>query len=468
MTLPLQQSIATMKSSRRHTVPILIAFLLATPILAEETWKAGTARTDITPRASVPMAGYASRTRPAKDALTPLWAKALVLEDAQGERGLILTLDLVGIDRTLSQSICDQLRQTHQLARDQIAICLSHTHTGPVVGRNLAPMHYRLVPEAQQTAIDDYAKTLRTTLIELVGRAINDLEPCRLKRGIGTCTFAVNRRNNRPEDEVAERRTRGTLQGPEDHDVPVLSIRNAEGALKSVLFGYACHATVLSLELWSGDYPGFAQLELERLYPKCQAMFWAGCGADQNPLPRRTVELAKHYGRRLANAVDATMMTSQMKEVTSKLETSYSEIALPLDELPTIETIELAAKSTNRYEQSRARMLLAQISGGNELAQTYPYPIGVWKLGGDVNWVQLGGEVVVDYALRLKAEMGRSLWVAGYANDVMAYIPSRRVLREGGYEGATSMVYYGLPTTWAPTIENAIIDEVARQVGRNR
>ncbi len=76
----------------------------------------------------------------------------------------------------------------------------------------------------------------------------------------------------------------------------------------------------------------------------------------------------------------------------------------------------------------------------------------------------LGGEVVVDYALRLKHELTGDVWVTGYANDVMSYIPSRRVLREGGYEGATSMVYYGLPTTWGPTIEEAIVREVHRQV----
>ncbi|MEE2936778.1 MAG: hypothetical protein VYA84_12375, partial [Planctomycetota bacterium] len=94
----------------------------------------------------------------------------------------------------------------------------------------------------------------------------------------------------------------------------------------------------------------------------------------------------------------------------------------------------------------------------------YPYPIEVWKLGADLRWVMLGGEVVVDYALRLKSELEGHVWVAGYSNDVMAYIPSRRVLREGGYEGASSMVYYGLPTLWAPTIENAIVEEVKRQL----
>jgi hypothetical protein len=49
--------------------------------------------------------------------------------------------------------------------------------------------------------------------------------------------------------------------------------------------------------------------------------------------------------------------------------------------------------------------------------------------------------------------------VAGYSNDVMAYIPSRRVLLEGGYEGESAMIYYGLPTKWSAEVEEHIIRE---------
>jgi hypothetical protein len=197
-------------------------------------------------------------------------------------------------------------------------------------------------------------------------------------------------------------------------------------------------------------------------------MFWAGCGGDQNAVPRRNNELAKHYGRRLAGAVDAVLMTTKLGEIAASLNTSYAEIDLAFDTLPTTESLQQAAKEGNRYQQSRARLLLGQIESGKPLEETYPYPVGVWKLGEDVRWVFLGGEVVVDYSLRLKSDLAGIVWVAGYANDVMAYIPSRRVLREGGYEGASAMVYYGLPTVWAPTIENAIVNEVVRQVGSAR
>ena len=117
------------------------------------------------------------------------WAKALVLEDAEGDRGLLLTLDLVGIDRALSVSICRQITERFGLTRNQIAICTSHTHTGPVVGKNLAPMHYALVPESQQQLIDEYAEWLPAQVIDAVGRAIDDLETCKLKHGLGAATL---------------------------------------------------------------------------------------------------------------------------------------------------------------------------------------------------------------------------------------------------------------------------------------
>ncbi|WDQ15713.1 neutral/alkaline non-lysosomal ceramidase N-terminal domain-containing protein [Rhodopirellula sp. P2] len=430
----------------------------------DSTWKAGAAKIAITPDEPMWMAGYASRTHPADGKLTELWAKALVLEDQEGNRGVVLTLDLVGIDRALSQSICDALKQQHGLQRKQIVICTSHTHSGPVVGLNLAPLHHGLLTDPQRKAIDDWVAAFQDQVIALVGEAIGKLAPSDVTWGSGTATFAVNRREN-PEAAVPQRRTEGQLQGPSDHDVPVLAVREANGNLTAVLFGYACHATTLSGYQWSGDYPGYAQMNLEEQHPGCVALFFAGCGADQNPLPRRTVELAQHYGRRLADAVETVLLTSEMHPVQGSLRTSYAEIDLPFDELPTREEIELNSRSENRYEVARAKMLLEQIDGGAPLLPTYPYPVSAWAVGDGPLLTTLGGEVVVDYALRLKSELtGVQTWVAGYANDVMAYVPSRRVLGEGGYEGGGAMVYYGLPTSWGPSIEKDIVQEVHRQV----
>jgi len=431
---------------------------------AESTWQTGAAKVAITPEKPMWMAGYASRDHAAEGKSTELWAKALVLDDGQGHRAVMITLDLVGIGGDLSRQICQSLEKDYGLQRHQIALCASHTHSGPVVKRNLAPLHYLLADKNQQALIDEYANTLRQRIVAVVGEALERLAPSNLFTGSGSADFAVNRRENR-EADVPSRRAAGELQGPVDHDVPVLAVRDPEGNLKTVLFGYACHATVLGLYDWSGDYPGFAQMALEAQHPECIAMFFAGCGGDQNPVPRRKVELAGHYGRRLASAVESVLLTTQMEPVTGGLQTSYREIHLPLAPLPTRTDLERDAQESNKYVAARARMLLEHLDAGHTLRPDYPYPIAVWQIGDGVDLVILGGEVVVDYAIRLKAELsGSRTWVAAYANDVMAYIASRRVLNEGGYEGGGAMVYYGLPTVWAPEIENDIVAAVHAQL----
>lgn len=441
--------------------------LLMTVAWGEDSaWKAGAAKVAITPNDTMWMAGYASRTHPADGKLTELWAKAILLEDHAGSRGVILTLDLVGIDRELSQNICNSLAEKYGFQREQIAICCSHTHSGPVVGRNLGPLHYLRLDKSQQQSVDDWTTTFQKQAVSVVGEAIAGLAPSHLTWGSGKTTLAVNRRANPPATAPLSR-TQEKLVGPSDYDVPVLAVRDTEQKLTAVLFGYACHATTLSGYQWSGDYPGFAQIDLEAEHPGCVALFFAGCGADQNPLPRGPDQLAKHYGRRLATAVDTVVLTTEMHPVEGTLETSYEEINLPLGTLPTREEIQLNTQSENPYEVARAKMLIEQIDGGTPLSPTYPFPVSVWSIGKDIHFVTLGGEVVVDYANRLKSELaGKQTWVAGYSNDVMAYIPSRRVLGEGGYEGGGAMVYYGLPTVWSPKIENDIVNEVHRQIDK--
>ena len=448
----------------RFSLAVFAILLLHPAAFAADGWRAGAAKVVITPPGPMWMAGYSARERPSEGKDHDLWAKALVLEDGSGKRAVLVTLDVVGIGRAQSQSICAKLMEQHKLQRDQIAINCSHTHSGPVVGRNLGPLHYRLLPDDQKKLIDEYSALLEQRVIGVVGDAVKQLAPANLSWGSGYTTFATNRRNNN-QLKAQQLRERGQLKGPVDHDVPVLAVRNPEGALRAIAFGYACHATVLSGLNWSGDYPGVAQIEVEKLHPEAVALFWAGCGGDQNPLPRGTTEQAQRYGQMLAGAV-AAVLAAPMPPIDAAVGTSYREIDLPLGKLPTREELAKDATSDNKYTVSRAQMLLEELDAGRPLPQTYPYPISLWKLGDDVRWVFLGGEVVVDYAVRLKAELsGRATWVAGYSHDVPAYIPSRRVLAEGRYEGGDSMVYYGLPTRWAPELEEMIVAEVHRQVG---
>jgi neutral ceramidase len=447
----------------------LVVLLLLAPEVVAQSWQAGAASVVITPPQPMPMAGYASRgAKHAEGKLTDLYAKALALQDGEGHRAVLVTLDAIGLDRGLSVAICESLQNEFGLARSEIVLASSHTHSGPVVARNLRPMHYLLFEESDRQLVDAYATFLQIQIRAAVAGALASLAPAEVLKDEGEATFAVNRRNNK-EADVPQLREAGMLKGPFDHAVPVLAVKR-DGKLIAVAFGYACHCTVLSGFEWSGDYAGHAQLDVEAKHPGCVALFWAGCGGDQNPIPRRQTELAEEYGRQLADSVEA-VLAGELKPVGGKLGTSYAEIDLQFGALPTREALAADAESTNVHVAARAKSLLVQLDAGDPLPTTYPYPVTQWRLGDDVEWLFLGGEVVVDYALRIKAELAdaarpdRSTWVAGYCQDVMAYIPSRRVLLEGGYEGASAMIYYGRPTVWSEDVEEQIMAAIHRQAG---
>ncbi len=449
---------------QKISIAILGLFVCIGTVHAQDAkWHAGVAKTAITPTTPTWMSGYAGRDKPAESKVHDLWAKALVLKAADGKKIVLVTLDLVGISRGVSVEVTEGIQKKLGVARADICLACSHTHCGPVVGNNLAAMYF--LNEVQQKRVDDYRKELVGKIIDTAVAADATLSPASLSHGVGFVTFATNRRNNK-EDQVPILRKKGLLVGPKDHDVPVLAVREPNGNVRAVVFGYACHATVLSFFQWCGDYPGFAQAALEEAYPGATALFMAGCGADQNPLPRRTVELAKRYGDELARGV-ISVLDAPMKALEPSIQTSYKEIDLALGDLPNREEIVKDLKNSNKYIAARAGLLLDELKKASSLRASYPYPVQSWRLGRDWTCIPLGGEVVVDYSLRLKKELGPA-FVAGYCNDVMAYIPSLRVLKEGGYEGASSMIYYGLPTVWSPKVEESIVAEVHRQMAEMR
>ena len=473
-----------MKQHRCHSILSLCSRLAAiivfvTPFLsaAEDSWKAGTATADITPTESHWMAGYGGRTRPADGTLHPLFIKVLALEDARGHRAIVLSSDLLGIPQSIYDRTCAQLKQRFGLERAQIMLNASHSHCTPVLRAALYDAYP--LPEEQKPVIERYSQALEAKIVETVGQAFAALAPARVAAGQGVTRFAVNRRNN-PEGSVPKLIAENALKGPSDHAVPVLAVSAPNGALKGVVFGYACHNTTLSFYQWCGDYAGFAQIALERNHPGAVAMFFMGCGADQNPLPRREVFLAQRYGEMLASAVEEVLLQNPAV-LKPTLATAHELASLNLGPAPTPDELEkLAVVATGKQPTTETRWaarLLAETKAGKTFARTYPYPVQVWQLGGKQLWITLGGEVVVDYALRFKKSFGSETWVAGYVNDVMAYIPSARVLAEdkpprapgrSGYEGNTSMYVYGQPAhRWADDVEDTIaasVEKLVRQV----
>lgn len=417
-------------------------------------WRAGVARCQITPQGPIWMGGYAARTRPSEGVLQPLWAKAIVLEDRAGTRAAIVAMDLIGIDRRLADAVCRRVLPTTAIPRERILLNCSHTHSGPVVA-GVTPLVYGLDAQ-QQAAVDAYARTLEDRLVEVIEAAAKDLRPAALGFGEGQCGFAANRRAQRVKPPAAP------PPAPVDHGVPVLTVRGADGSLRAVLFGYACHNTTLAIYQINGDYAGFAQAALQEHYPGATAIFLIGCGADCNPDPRSEVELARQHGQELAAAVEA-MLGGVVQPIGGPLKVGFEQVDLKLVDPPGKKDLEQLAQDKNVYQQRLAKYLLGELAAGRSLPTSCSCPVQVIRFGGDLLMAGLGGEACVDYALRLRREFaGRRIWIAGYCNDIFAYIPSERVLREGGYEGGEAMRYFGIHGPFQPGIEQRLIDSVKR------
>lgn len=420
------------------------------PIQNKPGWKAGVARVVITPKKSMWLAGYGGRNRPSEGTLHDLWAKALAVEDANGKKAVLVTTDLLGIPKNLSDRIRERLSKEFNLSKAQVILNSSHTHTGPALQSSL-PDVYPL-NASQQEDVVSYTNWVEDKIVNLVGEALSSMEPVQLFAENGVTRFQVNRRNNDEStlDQQAE------LNGPNDYAVPVIKVVNGAGNLVAIAFGYACHPTVLNGYQWSGDYAGFAQIELEKKYPHAAALFFQGAGGDQNPLPRRTVPLAQQYGETLAAAVER-VLSEEMRPLAARLATAYSEVELSLGTLPTKQELLKTAEESSGSNKRWATRLLNQLDRGDSLMHSYPYPVQVWQLGDQLIF-SLGGELVIEYAIKLKEIYGQSIFVLGYSNDVMSYIPSARILLEGGYEGERSQKTYGLPASWAPDIEIKILN----------
>jgi hypothetical protein len=391
---------------------VVAALLVDSAVFAAEgalEWKVGAAAAVITPQESMLMAGYAVRKEPSEGTEQQLFGKALAIEDRGGKRVVIITLDLIGVSAKLREAVTERLKEEFKLPAEAVVMNASHTHCGPAYTS----------AEAQP-----YFDSLVAKLVDVASRALREMKPATLSYSVARCGFAMNRRT----PTATGYKNHPNPDGVVDHSVPVISVRDAEGKLRSVLFGYACHNTTMGFRKFLGDYAGYAQEYFEQDHPGVTAHFFMGCGGDQNPYPRSQLEFAKRHGRSLATAVEAAIETNQgtrlhQHAVHGPLQMAFDTVSLD-------------------YTDSQRKPCA--------------YPVQLMQFGKDLTIVALASETTVDYSLRLKSELttagGPTIWIAGYSNAMEGYIPSRRVLLEGGYEAESR--------PWMPTLEERIVGKV--------
>jgi putative membrane-bound dehydrogenase-like protein len=433
-----------------------LAALLCLPLLADaaDTYRVGVAQIDITPAHPIRLNGFGFRRTESEGVYQHIWARALAIEDDTKEPALLITVDVLGIPDDIRAEVARRLEKKAGLKPERLAITATHTHTGPML-KGANPTIFGVpIPKDHLSHIDQYTAEFLDKLEQVGIEALSKRTPARLTYAVGRVGFAANRR---------------TKGGPVDHDLPVLFVHDADGKkVRAVYTSYACHCVTLSFNKVGGDWAGFAAEAIQAAFPDAVALVSIGCGADANPSSGVTgdkVEVAQLQGREVATEVKRLGATFRAP-VTGKLTTQWKPIELALAPLPTRAQWEEKAKRTDAIGY-HARVQLEKLDRGEALRTKIDYPIQSWAFGHTLAMAFLPGEVVVDYSLRLKKELDRQrLWINAYSNNNPCYIPSERVLKEGGYEGGGAMIYYDIPVPFRPGLEEPIVAVVKDQLGK--
>jgi len=426
---------------------------------AGKLMEAGVSAINITPDWPVRLAGFAIRSKDEADGtILQLNAKALALGSDKQGASVIITVDLIGIPWNVTKAVASRLKTKAGLDPSRLAICASHTHSGPELGDLLNILQYRsgtafsdsLISKEQMNRISLYVEQLTDKLEQVALQALAARKPSYVGWTQGKVNFSENRR---------------LAKGPVDHSLPLLRVTEPDGKLKALFLNYSCHAVSLdgSNNKYHGDWVGEAQRQIESNHPGVIALHAVGCGADANPSligleSLSQLQRASHYGKMIADEVKRLLGTefSPLKEAPVG---KVKIIELPYAHIPDVKEM-VAQTSDKTVKGYYYRLALNEIARGKVISPGLTYPVQVWTFGKQLAMVFLAGEVVSDYSLRIKREFDKDrMWVNGYSNDVPCYIPSSRVQKEPryNYEAVSSMYYYHKPSPLAFGVEEKIM-----------
>lgn len=447
-------SIPSVRAWRSAVAFLAVSLFATTPAWADDAtvYDVGVGKIDITPAYPIRLNGFGSRREESEGITQRIWAKALAIGSDEAKPVVLITLDSLGVREAMVEEVARRLKEKAGIERDRIAVTFSHSHTTPKLTNVCDTIFSSPIPTEHQARIDQYTAELTDAMEQAALAALADRKPSTLAWAVGKVGFATNRR---------------TPGGPVDHDLPMLVVKSADdGSVRAVYLTYACHCVSLTDNKISGDWSGFAQEMIERSHPGVTALVSIGCGSDSNPnfgAAGRSLEAAVDQGRQISDEVDR-LLAGPFQPISGPVTAALSHIELPLNQLPTREALEKLAANDDPAGYN-AKFQLAKLDRGEPLQTKLDYPIQTWAFGDSVAMVFLGGEVCVDYALRLKSELAPDrIWMHGYSNDFCSYIPSERLLKEGGYGGGAEVVYFALPNTLAAGLEDKIVAQVHEQL----
>ena len=441
------------------TVALLSFSAVPLTALADDLFSVGAAKIDVTPTHPVVLAGYGGRQGEHTAVDTPLWARALVIGDAKPVA--IVTLDNCGVPAAVRQQVLERLAG-HGMTSDRLVISCTHTHNAPNLKGYASILWAGRLDEEQQNHVAQYTAFVIEKMAAAVIAALKRREPMTLAWGRGRLTFGGNRRvlNNGQWAGFGFQRN-----GPVDHSLPLLVARDRQEKIRAVWANYACHCTTAgSANRINGDWAGFAGAALDREFPESVGLVSIGCGADVGPQPSGSLDLARQHGESLATEA-ARVISDGLTSLKQPPVATSARLQLPIDAPQSREFWDEQLRQGGFHNQL-AQVMISRLQGAGEIPRQVNYPLTVWKFGDELMMVFMAGEVCVDYSVLLNAKLDwRRLWLTAWSNDMPGYIPSRRVLEEGGYEAEFSQVYYAQPGRYLPEIQDVVIEGVDALAG---
>jgi putative membrane-bound dehydrogenase-like protein len=403
------------------------------------------------------LSGYSARKTESEGIADSLFVRALVLWPGDSPPLAIVSVDCIGIPGAMTNRIAKVALERWGIRRARLVLSATHSHSAPHIDGFASNLFSHVPTDDQRSSVQRYSERVEETIVKAIERAMKEPKHVRLRFGTGKAPLAVNRR-------VLEKgRWKGfgnQSDGIVDHRIGIVAIEDLSGKLEAVLYNYACHATSIHPKhnQVSGDWPGLSSAILDETLNTVSFPI-IGCAGDMGPRQTGEYNDAKANAVTIAKGVEDALK-EQLQVIDQEPRTEFGYAGLP-SEHPTREQLKTWLEGPDVHYQRYAKELLATWERRGVLPETYPAPVRTWTFGDQLTWVFLGGEVVLQYQLRLDREVpAENVWVSSYCDDAFGYVASEKMRSEGGYEVDYSMVYYMLPGRWQTGTEDLLVRRV--------
>ena len=412
--------------------------------------RVGSATVEITPEWPLTLAGFAVRTHPSEGVAQPLHVRVAVLEseaaDGTRDRVVIASADMLWWGPQQVPIIRRQIAEAVGIPERNILLSATHTHSGPQASTRASAT----VGVADPRFLD----LLFERTMEATAAALADLEPVTISRVNSSHALGFNRRYD------------WNPNGPEDPALTVVRFDRPDGRPKTLFVHYTCHPVITQEYLVSGEFCGVAMDQVEAALG-VNALYLQGCCGDINPdvagerrTARGTNTDVERLGGAFADAILAALGQPGEQLAARPLHIERVEVDLPFGDLPDTDALS-AMVATPGVEGEWAQALLAHPEW---LTPSIPLQLQRVDIADGLSLLAMDGEVVVDYGLRIREQSGGTVLPMGYANGMTGYIPTARIIAEGGYEAGGAIPYFFLPAPFTPAVEDVLNDALDRMI----